>query len=165
METFIFLHIIRYSCTYNLSKRIYSVIIRLFLQISTHACNSRFRKYIFTDNPSTKRNVASFKAFTSSERTSSSEVKLSVDERQESTTEGKEEGGAERIENEGKANNGVFSFCAHVGGNNRRLSAHRWFEAAQNWALELNLFGFIEKERIAENLNSPKEAWRKEKKG
>lgn len=28
-----------------------------------------------------------------------------------------------RIENEGKANNGVFSFGAHVGGNNRRLSA------------------------------------------
>lgn len=33
------------------------------------------------------------------------------------------EEGAARIENEGKANNGVFSFCAHVGGNNRRLSA------------------------------------------
>lgn len=28
-----------------------------------------------------------------------------------------------QIENEGKANNGVFSFGAHVGGNNRRLSA------------------------------------------
>lgn len=35
------------------------------------------------------------------------------------------EEGAARIENEGKANNGVFSFCAHVGGNNRRLSVHR----------------------------------------
>lgn len=33
------------------------------------------------------------------------------------------EEGAARIENEGKANNGVFSFRAHVGGNNRRLSA------------------------------------------
>lgn len=32
------------------------------------------------------------------------------------------EEGAARIENEGKANNGVFSFRAHVGGNNRRLS-------------------------------------------
>lgn len=50
---------------------------------------------------------------------------ISVDEtgELEGGNRGDGEEGAARIENEGKANNGVFSFCAHVGGNNRRLSA------------------------------------------
>lgn len=34
-------------------------------------------------------------------------------------------GEAGRIENEGKANNGVFPFRVHVGGNNRSLGVHR----------------------------------------
>lgn len=42
----------------------------------------------------------------------SAEVKLPVDQRKKSATIGVEEGGAERIENEGKANNGAFSLSA-----------------------------------------------------
>lgn len=90
-----------------------------------HATDSRSESISQTIPSLNIRSVAAFKAFTSPERISFGGSKASSRRSAARKARWKEGKRAERIENEGKANNGAFSFHAHVGGNNRRLSAHR----------------------------------------